>query len=61
MAGDARAVLTRWYDEMWARKNFDLVPEIAGPTYTRHEMGGTREVTAAAYRDQLNASAKGWP
>lgn len=49
----SKAVLRRWYDEMWARKNFALVPEIAGPTYTRHEAGGSRTITAEEYRDSL--------
>jgi predicted SnoaL-like aldol condensation-catalyzing enzyme len=48
-----KAVLRRWYDEMWAAKNADLVPELAGPLYTRHEMGGTRTIDAEAYREQV--------
>ena len=55
-AAEAKAVLTRWYDEMWAQKNFDLVPVLAGPTYTRHEGGGTRVITGEEYRDSLKAS-----
>ncbi len=30
-----------------------VVPEIAGPIYTRHEANGTRQVTAEEYRDAL--------
>ena len=55
-AAEAKAVLRRWYDDMWARKDFDLVPELAGPLYTRHEAGGTRVVTAEEYRDALAGS-----
>jgi predicted SnoaL-like aldol condensation-catalyzing enzyme len=55
-----KAVLRRWYDEMWAHCNFDLVPQIAGPTYTRHDFGGTRTVTAEEYRDSLHATVKNW-
>ena len=55
-----KAVLRRWYDEMWAHCAFDLVPEIAGPTYTRHDFGGTRTVTAEEYRDSLRATVKNW-
>ena len=47
-----KALMRRWYDEMWANLDFALIPELAGPTYTRHEMGGTRVVTAEEYRDQ---------
>ena len=56
----SKAVLRRWYDEMWAKKNFDLVPEIAGPTYTRHDVVGNRSVTAEEYRDQLKQSSSDW-
>lgn len=54
-ADESKAVLRRWYDEMWAKKNFALVPELAGPHYTRHETGGTRVLTAEEYRDSLAA------
>lgn len=52
-AEESKAALARWYDEMWFRKNFELVPECVGPTYTRHESGGTRTITAEEYRDFL--------
>lgn len=49
---ETKQLLTRWYDEMWSQGRADLIPELAGPVYTRHEMGGTRTMTADAYRDQ---------
>jgi hypothetical protein len=52
----SKAALVRWYEEMWFQKNFDLVPECVGPTYTRHEAGGTRTITAEEYRDFLHAA-----
>jgi len=55
-----KALLRRWYDEMWAHCAFELIPEIAGPDYTRHDVMGTRTVTAEEYRDQLLESAKDW-
>jgi predicted SnoaL-like aldol condensation-catalyzing enzyme len=57
---DNKALMHRWYDEMWAHCNFDLIPELAGPSYTRHDVVGERTVTAEEYRDQLNASSKDW-
>jgi hypothetical protein len=51
---ESKRALARWYDEMWFQKNFDLVPDCVGPTYTRHEAGGTRTITAEEYRDFLN-------
>ena len=49
----SKEALRRWYDDMWAKKDFALVPELAGPLYTRHETSGTRVVTAEEYRDSL--------
>ncbi len=51
---ETKALLRRWYDEMWSKKNANLIPELVGPTYTRHEMGGTRVVTAEEYREQTS-------
>ena len=51
---ETKTILRRWYDEMWSKRNADLIPELAGPVYTRHEMGGTRTVTAEEYRDQVS-------
>ncbi len=55
-----KALLRRWYDEMWANLDFARIPELAGPTYTRHDMRGTRVVTAEEYRDELLAVATQW-
>ena len=52
-AEESKAALRRWYDDMWAKKDFALVPEIAGPLYTRHEASGSRTITAEEYRDSL--------
>jgi hypothetical protein len=49
---ETKALLHRWYGEMWSQGRAELIPELAGPIYTRHEMGGTRVVTAEEYRDQ---------
>jgi len=49
---DPKAVLRRWYDEMWSQKNGDLILELVGPAYVRHEMGGTRSVTPQEYCEQ---------
>ncbi|MAG30950.1 MAG: hypothetical protein CL908_08680 [Deltaproteobacteria bacterium] len=59
-AEENKALMRRWYDEMWEHCNFALIPELAGPEYTRHDLGGTRTVTAEEYRDQLMAMAKDW-
>jgi predicted SnoaL-like aldol condensation-catalyzing enzyme len=55
-----KALLRRWYDEMWRHCRFELIPELAGPSYTRHDVVGLRTVTAEEYRDQLLATSKDW-
>ena len=57
---DNKALMRRWYDEMWEPCNFALIPELAGPNYTRHDLMGTRTVTAEEYRDQLTAFGAEW-
>ena len=59
-AKDPKAVLRRWYDEMWSQKNTDLIPELAGPDYIRHEAGGTRTISAEDYRAQTAEIAANW-
>jgi predicted SnoaL-like aldol condensation-catalyzing enzyme len=57
---DNKALMRRWYDEMWANCNFALIPELAGPTYERHDVRGTRTVTAEEYRDELLPIGSQW-
>lgn len=60
-ASGNKAILARWYDQMWSPCNFDLIPEIAGPIYTRNDTGGPhRAYTAEEYRDTLKAVGKDW-
>ena len=55
-----KSLMRRWYDEMWQPCNFDLIPELAGPHYTRHDMMGTRTVTGEEYRDSLKMFGATW-
>ncbi len=57
---DNKSLMRRWYDEMWEPCNFDLIPELAGPHYTRHDIMGTRTVTAEEYRDSLKMFGATW-
>lgn len=50
---ETKYLLHRWYGEMWGQGQVDLIPELAGPAYTRHEMGGTRTVTAEEVWDNV--------
>ena len=40
-----KAVVHRWFDEMYGALNFDIMPELAGPLYLRHESSGTFTVS----------------
>ena len=40
-----KAVLRRWNDEMYANRRWELMPELAGPLYIRHDSTGTYTVT----------------
>ena len=61
---ESRAVIRRWYDEMWSKKNTDLIPELAGPQYIRHEIhagvNGKRILSAEEYREQTAQFCAGW-
>ncbi|WP_344417142.1 nuclear transport factor 2 family protein [Pseudonocardia ailaonensis] len=60
-ATGTKAVLARWYDEMWAKCAFDLVPAIAGPVYLRHDMSGAANpLTSEQYRDALTRVGADW-
>lgn len=49
-----RAVLEHWYDHMWGKTDFDLIPGIAAAKYLRHDMTGANNLMPAqAYRDML--------
>lgn len=42
-----------WTELVWARADWDRVPEFAGPEYIRHQPHGTRTVTAEAYAREI--------
>lgn len=47
-----KGALRRWYDDMWGKCNAELVPEIAGPKYFRHDLTGANNLmTSGQYRD----------
>ncbi len=52
---DSRQVLARWYDDMWFPQKWQLVTELAGPIYTRHETSGTSQVTAEEYQQVVRS------
>ncbi len=49
-----RGVLEHWYDHMWGKTDFDLIPQIAAEKYLRHDMTGANNLMPAEnYRDML--------
>lgn len=57
--GQAESILERWYKEMWGNKNPELVHELLGARYTRHEFGATRCVSRQEYYDQVKSVIAG--
>ncbi len=49
-----RQVLEHWYNNMWGKTDFDLIPSIAAPLYLRHDITGANNLMPAEnYRDML--------
>jgi predicted SnoaL-like aldol condensation-catalyzing enzyme len=48
-----KAVIRRWVDEVYTERRFELMPELAGPLYIRHESTGTFTVSIEDHRKTL--------
>jgi predicted SnoaL-like aldol condensation-catalyzing enzyme len=48
-----KAVIRRWYDEMYANRHWELMPELAGPLYIRHDSTGTYTVTVEEHMNRV--------
>ena len=59
LEGQNKAVIRRWVDEMYAEARWELVKELAGPLYTRHEPTGTFTVTVEEQMDLLKERYSG--
>jgi len=44
-----KAVIHQWIDEMYGEGRFEMMPELAGPLYLRHEKTGTFTVDVKDY------------
>jgi len=57
-----KTVLRRWVDEMYVKGRFELMPDLAGPMYIRHEKTGTFTVNVEDYwkvlKDRYGGSEK---
>jgi len=54
-------VFQRWIQEVWHDGRVELVPELVGPTYVRHEAKGSRTVTAAQYAAEISSVRRALP
>ena len=59
-AEESKAVLRRWYDEMWSKKNADLIPELVGPGGGFVAADASAPALAAALKQCLGAREQ-WP
>jgi predicted SnoaL-like aldol condensation-catalyzing enzyme len=49
-----KAVMRRWYEEMYAVPRFELMPEMAGPEIIRHEPTGTFTATVQEHMERVS-------
>ena len=48
-----KAVVRRWSEEIYPEKRWELMPELAGPLFTRHEPTGTFTVTIEEHMKRI--------
>lgn len=49
------SVITRWSEEVWHQGKLELVPQLVGPVYVRHEPGRSHSVTPQEYEEEIAA------
>ena len=54
-------LFARWIEDVWNQGRLDLVPELIGTEYIRHEGNETRTVTAAQYVEEIAATRRRLP
>jgi len=50
---DARAVVGRYWAGLWGRRDLSTVDELIGEPYVRHSSAGTRTLTRAEFKREL--------
>ena len=53
MESDPRAVIARYWDGLWHRRDLGVIDEIVGEPYVRHSAGGTRAVSRAEFKREI--------
>jgi hypothetical protein len=49
----AKALLRRWFDELWHNGNLSVLPELCHDPYIRHTSQGTETISLADYRQRV--------
>jgi SnoaL-like domain len=52
-AEDARAIVERYWDGLWRRRDLSVVDDLIGEPYVRHSSAGTRSLTRAEFKREL--------
>lgn len=51
----SRRTVHMWYHDMWHQQRWELVPELVGSVYTRHESNGTVRVSVDEYQKMVRS------
>jgi ketosteroid isomerase-like protein len=52
-ADDGRAIVGRYWDGLWRRRDLSVVDDLIGERYVRHSSAGTRSLTRAEFKRDL--------
>jgi hypothetical protein len=50
---DPRAIVARYWEGLWRRRDLSVVDELIGEPYVRHSSAGTRSLTRAEFKREL--------
>ena len=53
MAQDATAIVGRYWDGLWARRDLAVIDELIAEPYVRHSSAGTRTLTRAELKREV--------
>ena len=56
MDDDPRTVIDRYWDGLWQRRDLDIVDELIADRFVRHTSAGTRTLTRAEWKRELEES-----
>ena len=53
MAEDTTAIVGRYWDGLWVRRDLSVIDELIGEPYVRHSSTGTRALTRAEFKREI--------